>query len=326
MPISDKSADEGSEWIPKDWFISAITCDGNVNDSLIAVIDELDRKKKFITAVHLKLCGESFEQADHLTALGKQVKDLENTLRFRLGILRPEREIAWFRKPIHKDFGPFRSSMIMEPVFSHYAPEHQQALKDAIKLAWQNGATGPLPFQEQTENLWRMVLQQNARLNYLASLEPVFKNLRLDKLPDGLPADLDSRSLRAFLINVRGEFVSIRERLKICYDQLWDASEKFWQYQSEKLLIDTKKSPRPQSSSQSGRPRPDGAGRGKHEETVFLSFSEVEALRFMGFKDPPPAEVLRRRYLEMAKKLHPDHGGNPEAFKMLHKAYKALVK
>ena len=50
-----------------------------------------------------------------------------------------------------------------------------------------------------------------------------------------------------------------------------------------------------------------------------------EALDVFGFVDYPTHDELRRRYLELAKKLHPDAvGGSDDEFKHLSKAYHHL--
>ena len=57
-----------------------------------------------------------------------------------------------------------------------------------------------------------------------------------------------------------------------------------------------------------------------------LSGADIDALRFMGFEEVPAPELLRQRYIVLAKQYHPDrHGGNENAFKRLSSAYSHLI-
>jgi len=336
------------KWQPKDWFISAVVSNGSVSDCLDAVAHELAAKQKFINAINSNLRSGLDDGTDNLTLLGKEVKELENTLRFRLGLLRPDRDAAWFRKAGHKDCGPFRSAMLTEAVFAPYRASEGEKIRTAIASCWQLATITPIPFLDETPCLWRLLLLQKQRLNQLALLAEPFTALRLDELPDGLPADLESLALRAFLINVKAGFVSVRDRLQLCYDQLWTASEKFWQHQKLQSVQEKSQNrakppparpaaPRPAGPRQASRdrPPPPPEQESQHEPydagdfsdlNIHSSFARMEALRFMGFRHAPTLETLRKRYLEMAKKLHPDHGGSEDAFKRLARAYKDLVK
>jgi hypothetical protein len=106
--------------------------------------------------------------------------------------------------------------------------------------------------------------------------------------------------------------MTVRDRLNICFNQLWSACERFW-VQQQKTLDEQKRKQNQQSSQQ------------RRSTEAVLLHSDIEALRFMGFIARPSQENLRKRYLELAKTLHPDvNGGKDDSFKMLGKAYHRL--
>ena len=109
-----------SELLAGDWFLPAITCDGTVADSLTSVQSELSRKSAFARGLQHNLTSEG-TAVDRVTELMQRVKMLETTLRFRLGILLPERPQAWFRSPAATSTGPFQTTLIGEPIFAPYA-------------------------------------------------------------------------------------------------------------------------------------------------------------------------------------------------------------
>lgn len=309
-----------------DWFVAAILVEGTVRDSLDTVIGHLSRKKDFLTEVKERICTED-GNIDRITILGRHVKELENTLRFRLGMLTPERSAAWFREAPKRDIGPFNASMLLAPVFSPYKVDQTLTVKNAVYELWTSAKEGPLPFAEQEQSLWSILLSLRAKLEAVATLGPKFRGLRLDQLPDELPTDLESRSLRAFLLNVRNEFRVVRDRLNVCFDQLWSASDKFWAAQLAQVEKQ-KQAQKKQAQTGTDEPRAQRAGGRSqtHKVDFGLGFADVEALRFMGFQQKPTKDILRTRYLELAKKMHPDRtGGNEESFKLLNKAYNRLL-
>jgi len=54
---------------------------------------------------------------------------------------------------------------------------------------------------------------------------------------------------------------------------------------------------------------------------------DLSALHVMGFPHLPTHHALRQRYIDLARRCHPDiNGGNEEAFKELNSAYRHLIK
>jgi hypothetical protein len=251
-------------------------------------------------------------------------------LRFRLGILRPERPGAWFRAPAATSTGPFASAVIEAPVFALYDPSETEAVSKQLLDLWHARAAGPLPFKEATPNLWGSLLELNAAWTALVKVPEPFAHLSLAELPDGLPKAIDSRALRAFLLNVRSEVLSTRARLDQAFDELRRASERFWTYQIEQERRfrgrhGGTERPRVNPTADSVR---EEFKRRRQTTAVLppLSSGDREAMRFMGFDDVPTSDALRQRYLSMAKRLHPDReGGSDTAFKMLSSAYSHLL-
>lgn len=313
---------------PRDWFAAAAQTEGSVADALDAVVLELDARRAFIMALRARLSPAS--GTDAVSHLSHQIKNLENTLRFRLGILRPERPGAWFRAPATTNAGPFASAVIEAPVFALYDPAEAETVSRELPRLWQTRVAGPLPFKEATPNLWATLLELNAAWAALVVLPSPFALFNLAALPDGLPRTLDSRALRAFLINVRTEVLSTRARLDLCFTDLQRASERFWAYQIEQERRYRGRhggAERPRANPTADSVREEFKRRRQTASTQLpLSSVDRQAMRFMGFDDVPTAETLRQRYLGMAKRLHPDReGGNDTAFKMLSSAYSHLL-
>jgi hypothetical protein len=326
--------------LPRDWFVAAIEASGTVGDCLGAVIDELSYRRDFITAVRLALTGPSPRGVDAVTDLSQRIRALENTLRFRLGILRPERPAAWFRAPAAVSSGPFAATMISEPVFNRYDPAATEQVRAALTECWRRETLDGLPFTDRESCLWRTLLGFNQELARIVQLPEPFAALRLDRLPDGLPAALDSRALRAFLLNVRGEAQATKERLTACYNELAAASERFWAMQERDAPSfgrgDSARGNRlggfeglntgvGDMRAEFRRRRAETQRQTQEKGGKILSPRDLEALRFMSFEDYPAPEALRQRYLNMAKTLHPDRaGGDDHSFKELTRAYTHL--
>lgn len=313
----------------KDWFLPAIESSGSVGQCLDAVIGELRSRSAFVLAVKSCLVSRDLSGQDLLTQLAQRVKILGQTLDFRLGILAPDRPQAWFRPPAATSSGPFASTLLPEPVFAGDEIWNVDQLVSEITTSWESRSISNLTQIGEGPSLWRTLLTLNRDLEAICSLPEPYGELRLDTLPDGLTISLESRPLRAFLLNVRQEIITTREKIDDCKNRLWAASEPFWETQRK---------------SQAGqRPRgrvygngPGAAADRTREEfrqrrtrtlrAVFLAPADMQALQFMGFEELPSQTELRQRYLSMAKKLHPDRqGGRDEGFKLLSTAYERLL-
>lgn len=305
----------------RDWFVAAIESDGSVNHCLSAVIGELDYRVRFTQALQIAIGERTPGGIDTVTDLGQRIKILENTLRFRMSILSPERKGAWFRVGATIG-GPFSGTLLNEPVFSAYDEAHHGRMRKGVSLCWEKRSLLDYPFRATDPSLWKVLLSLNFELESLDRFSTEYP--RLSELPEQLPLALDSRSLRAFLINVRAELVSHRARLTQCYAQLFEASERFWQYHatasSRKFTDDEDPVHHFRSNFKQRRstttPRPS-----------LKTASDLEALRFMGFTDYPNTDDLKQRYHSLALEMHPDRpSGNEQRFKLLTRSYKHLVK
>lgn len=304
-----------------DWFISAIQSDGSVGDCLKVVIAELDAKKNFVLSLTKAIAERSVNAPDALTDLGQRLRLLENTLRFRLTILSPERKGAWFR-PSSATTGPFKENLLSEPVFSAYDELQHARVRMGLSACWEKRNLMDYPMKSTEPTLWKYLLSLNFELESIDKLAAGFP--RLSEMPEMLPDFLESRSLRAFLTNVRAEISSLRNRLGDSYKTLLDASERYWRHHA---TVTSQRDHRPLSGND-GRP---SEFKGKRTSTTsrprYKSSSDIEALKFMGFPDYPNWDDLKQRYHALALDMHPDRpSGNEQRFKMLTKSYKHLAK
>lgn len=307
----------------RDWFVAAIQTDGSVMNCLAAVLTELEYRARFTKALQLAIGERAPGGIDTVSDVGQRIKILENTLRFRLSILNPERKGAWFRvgSPMG---GPFSGTLLNEAVFSAYDEGQHGRMRKGISNCWQKRSLIDYPFRATDPSLWKVLLSLNFELEALDRFSLEFP--RLSELPDQLPSLLESRSLRAFLLNVRAEIVSHRVRLTQCYNQLFEASERFWQHHATAASRKSEGADRDdpihhfRSSFKQRRtpttPRPS-----------FKTSSDLEALKFMGFADYPSTDDLKQRYHSLALEMHPDRpSGNEQRFKLLNRSYKHLAK
>lgn len=313
--------------LPRDWFLPAIESDADVGGCLDAVISELQSRAQFIHAIKSNLDQKLPGGADTITGLGQKLRGLENTLRFRLGILRPERPQAWFRAPAVTTAGPFSSTVINEAVFAPFNPADADKLKNELLKCFESGSNKIYSFQDSSSCLWRTLLTLKWEHELICRLKSPFEHLRLDVLPDGLPAKFESRALRAFLLNVKNEIIGIRLRLDACFQQLMETSVRFWEYQkTQRVEPDSHGTRKSQSNPAADSVREELRKR-RATQAHFLTPGDINALKFMGFRELPNQSDLRQRYLELAKKLHPDRfGGEDHSFKELSVSYNHLLE
>lgn len=308
----------------RDWFVDAIAVEGSVADSLDCVLRDLQAKTAFVAAIKQAMAPPKPGGCDAISDLANRIRALENTLRFRLGILRADRPAAWFRAPVMTSSGPFSSTLLDEAVFAPYATTECAQVKTQLASLWQHRRAEHWPFLDDTPCLWRTLLSLNAELATVTRLAVPYAELSLETLPDGLPTKLESRALRAFLLNVRQEVLATRERLKLCYEQLLNKSEELWSAQATAPASATK--PRGRTQAQADSVRDELRRRREQRLRPLLSPAEQKALAILGLSEMPTSEDLRRRYLDLAKKLHPDRsGGSDGPFKELASAYTQLL-
>jgi len=321
--LASNSDNNPSDGMTRDWFIGAIETKGSVGACLSAVSDELSSRQKFVELLKAKIVKPE-STLDNVSDLATRIKSLENTLRFRLGILRPERPGAWFRAPAATSTGPFASTLLSEPVFSLYRPEDVDKVRKSLKVAWESKSITNLPFEQNEPSLWKSLLCLSLELEQLINLPEPFDSFKLDELPNGLPPSLDSKALRAFLLNVASELKNARLKLDDCYKQLLDSSDRLWIYQKEQSKRTHRRDFRSPGQDRIDDVRAEFQKRRQAAMPIRNSV-DSEALQFMGFRDFPTPEILKQRYLILAKKLHPDANlGMDEDFKFLTKSFAHL--
>jgi len=313
-----------------DWFLSAIIKDGSVGNCLAEVLSELKRKESFIGRLSERISEKTSGGVDCISDLALRISTLENTLKFRLSILSPNRRGAWFRVSASTASGPFAGSLLPDPIFSPYDEKNTAKIKAGLADCWRNHNLLSYPLKASESCLWKTLLNLNFELRKLGDMEPW---PRLERLPEELPSELESRSLRAFLTNVRSEYLAATQRLDICHGLLWEASERFWQearaYQSasndpfsgDDIYEGHRTAEKMRQEFRSRRSTP------TINRPLGKSVQDLEALTFMGFEDFPDAEALKHRYHSLAMEMHPDReGGNEARFKLLAKSYRHLTR
>jgi hypothetical protein len=313
-----------------DWFVSAILKDGTVSQCLLEVEGELGRKQKFIAMLRERIAERSPSKIDAISDITGRVLTLENTLKFRLTILSPSRRGAWFRESASTSVGPFGGALLTEPIFSNFDEKNSTWVRAGLSSCWIKRSLIGYPLRATESCLWKILLTLNFELHVMGDLDPW---PRLEKLPEGLPPELDSRSLRAFLNNVKAEYLGVRRRLDDCYQSLFEASSRFWAVSSQKaqpmdvyaeeqdIYDGHRVAEKLRQEFRSRRSSP------TINRPVTKSSQDIEALSFMGFDEFPDTEMLRQRYHALAMTMHPDReGGNEARFKLLAKSYKHLMR
>ena len=309
---------------PTDWFAPAMKPGLGVEACLTAVIDEEKQKISFIEALRTNLTSYSGAASDSITALRQRVNELEQTLQFRLGMLSPDRPGAWFRENADEG-GPFGVTVLADPVLRRYDPGRTGELRSRISSHWRRRVAGTLPFDEPGPCLWQNLLQLNAAFEQIIVLPGPWSSVRIDRLPGALPAVCDSPAIRAFLINVRSALDSPRLQLDLCYRRLLDTCNPFWDRQEAGHGAGAEGGRRGASSGRGAAYREEL--RQRRERTRVLSMADRSALRFMEFVSFPDRGALRKRYLDLARRLHPDcAGGDEEKFKTLTRSYTHLAR
>ncbi|MEI6397278.1 MAG: J domain-containing protein [Pseudomonadota bacterium] len=316
----------GAKHTSHDWFISAIVKDGTVGTCLGEVLTEVRRKERFVAKLHEKISERGASGADAISEISARIRVLENTLKFRLSILSPERRGAWFRANVATASGPFSGTVLPDPVFSQYDETKTNKVRVALIECWTLGNLIAYPMKSTESCLWKILLSLNFELQSLGNLG---EWPRLERLPEDLPDDLGSRSLKAFLSNVALEYQSARERLKNAYVTLLDASDGFWA-RAKARRVDADRGEAYDGFTAAESMREEFRKRRAAptiKRPIGKSTHDIEALRFMGFDDFPTADLLKQRYHTLALDMHPDRqSGNESRFKLLAKSYKHLSR
>ena len=317
--MNQRLPDAGSQ--NRDWFLKAIETDGSVGQCLDGVAQELEQKMRFIHALRTAIAERNAGGIDAVSEIGQRIKILDTTLKFRLSILSPERKGAWFRESPTTS-GPFVSNVLSEAVFPHFDVTKIEQMRTGLSACWERKTLIDLPFRATETCLWKTLLTLNFELETINKFSLSWPGLT--ELPEKLPVALESRALRAFLLNVKGELLSHRERLMRCFISLREASERFWQFHATEAA-QRKDSPRftgaDELRGEFSRRRNSTRQGGERLKTS----ADLEALRFMGFAEVPKHDELKQRYHSLAREMHPDRpGGNEQKFKLLTKSYRHL--
>lgn len=323
----------------RDWFIGAIEANGSVRQCLQTLIGELDLKKSVVCSLINNLHSNDQSRTDDLTTLHNQCRQFQQTLSVRLSLLSPERETPWFRKSATHAVGPFTGSIFQDPVFFPYDLDHSTEVERSLVEAYEKSLLPPTAiwskegqklFDRGDHCLWTRLLYYKKRFKSHCLLEiapppsslstktPLFI-LNLENIDDStpLPYVLESRPLRAFLLNIHNELRTIKGILDQNFHLLYESSGSFWAKQKNrppKANFDPSYFFSKESNSFPSKP-------------LGLLPRERDSLKFMGFNELPNAAELRKKYRELAKKLHPDvQQGQDHSFKKLVESYKILQK
>ena len=311
-----------------DWFLPAIEAEGGVSDCFAAVTASLDVKRNFIKSLRKKLCEFHGKSTDSISELEKKVKEVWDTLHFRIGMLSPDRPGAWFRVNMNQGPGLFNNGVLTEPIFGKYEANAAGLLEESLAKSFHDRTILTMPM-DRGGCIWLSLLKLNVSWDELDRLDRPFLGLRLSELPDALPLDLQTPSLIAFLDKVNEAHIRVRENLDSCYEKLMACSKEFWAFQNQNQKNGAGASSRKSrfhQQSKSKQAKDGDRARGARRASGRLpSVFDMRALEFMRFDDFPNRQELRQRYLTLANDYHPDKpGGNEERFKQLSQFYSHL--
>lgn len=330
QPLASHTIPAPPSGTPQDWFLLETGNFESAGDYITELTRRMQVRNQFTTFLSdLLKPKKSGSRSDTVTEIGLRLRTVENTLQFRLAVLNPEKSASWFRKPLSQRAGPFASQLLDEPVF----PEHDLAKAGVIRAAlnhcWQIRSLVDQPFNGK-QCLWTTLLEINAQLENLQVLKYNDQTLRL-RTGMSLPSELASATLERFLANLAGELEKARIRLDACFDTLMSACVRFWDCQFEQtrakeVAEDKQRQQKRDASSSSDGKNPNFWQRThSRRENMSLESRDIAALKFLGFEAVPTIEELRKRYLVLARRLHPDvNGGRDTDFKKLVESYQRL--
>lgn len=217
-------------------------------------------------------------------------------------------------------------ALLRDPVMRRYPRSEAIKVRRQLLQLWQNRQISPLPFEDQGHCLWKILLDLNRNLEAAAVLPEKFDSLRLDDLPQALPEVLQSPSIEAFLSNVKQEYLTTRLQLDQCFKELFSNCERLWAWQIKQSRDDRSRDAQFKSQKRASDMRQEFRQRRQAAHSIrLLTPQERQALKVFGFSDMPAADLLKSRYKELARKMHPDRaGGDEQAFKLLTCAYDLL--
>ncbi len=315
---------QSPELIETDWFASVMTYKGSVNDALESAKESLIARIDFVSALQVAF-GDCSAGSDNVTDLLEDVEAFEKTLDFRLSSLSSKNEGSWFRSGVTNKIGPFGTKIDESPVFTLYDKREASELRRQLNIAFENGDCSVKAMRDGV-SLWTKLLDLNSKYKRITTVNWRDQVYRLDCLPDGLDGVIVSSGVTGFLLNVRGVVLKTRKSLDQSFKRLYRSSNELWTRQASSTQ-QFDQSAKKKYHNQARRVRDDMSERRKAmKSNLTVSIIEKEALRFMSLDVGVSEEEIKRRYREMAKKLHPDcDGGSPEKFRYLNKMYKRLL-
>lgn len=300
----------------QDWFITALNEDRL--EGLNGLKACLEKRLSLVSALEQAFNSEN---QDRLETTKNNIRSIEYTLNFRLGILRPERPAAWFRSPTTTSPGPFSGPLLAEPIFLNYDLSELEFLEEGLTLAWKKRDPRLIPFKDLSRCLWRTLISTAAELEELHRLPSPYQNLRFEDLNGKLAPDLQCDSIDVFLSELIRDLNEMTAQIEQCFEILFRSSKKLWDYQRQQRQHFNRR-----GASQANDVRAEF--RKRRQARTFkpaTNHLDTQSLQFMGFDDFPSANSLRTRYLELAKKFHPDTiSGSEVAFQQLNQAYSHL--
>lgn len=313
-------AQDYTSFIRDDWFGPAVIESGSVGHCLGAVETLLNERLLLVRQINNALVPKENGSLDSLTLFGRKIAPLEQTILSRIEILRPENVQSWFRVPAACAKGPFQSEQLSLSVFGKFSLQDIDQVKRSIRESWIRKDLGSL-FFEKSGNLWSELIKVRAEFYKVITLDENDPDLTLLNLPEEIKPELLTSSLKAFLRNVRAEVLSLNKRLENLFEILWASSDKFWEYQKN-----NKENFKAKRSYQEDASRVRDAFRKRREKVTASKplSKEQAALSLMGFSTLPSMDDLKRKYRELARKFHPDAGGDEVKFKQLTESYALL--
>lgn len=320
---------DADTFLREDWFAPAILSAGSVESCLVEVEELQLSRARFISLLRERLVDPDNPQSDALTSLGSRLKALELAARSLPRVLAPERAHAWFRAPLAQEVGPFSSKIEPMAVIGSYITEQVLEVKLKIQECWVSRTVANLPFPLEPKNLWGELLTINAKMRLILELPEPYVQKDFFKLAEFLPRELASESLGAFLRNVAHEAKLLMGRLDQVYSLLQSHTEKLWAYQEKELEESKARNLGQDSHGDDVKQMRDGFKRRRQEAKPAFSVEgltrkDLDSLKCLGFSDFPDSQSLRSRYIELAKKFHPDRGGDESVFKDVTLAYSYL--
>lgn len=308
-----------------DWFVSATQPDVSLSAGLESVHSQLVRKQQFIEALRENLCGDQKHELSTIHSLSRLAKQLDDSLQFRLGLLRPEREAAWFRPAASDAWGPFQSSMLRDAVLPQYNAEDFKKFRNFVTCAWRDRLPLTASFLKTKQSLMHTLLEANAQWARLAQLPDPFSHVNLVQDNQQTLNELSSPSLIVYLKQVRAALMQVRDHLDRIFAELLRRCEQLWSFQEQ--LLEQQDAIRKQRSrnDQARQWRSEFRQRRQGASMKSSAAKYRAALKCLGFEKEPEPDELRSRYRQLAKRWHPDlNDGDDTVFKDVSAAYRLI--